>query len=177
MNPVARRMAAIWRSARLRVINRRVRTGGESRDPDGVVMMDARAPIPADPEERETMLVVESADQDRDVNIKLRPHRMVLQRVPEAGWDRIVVEERTVVVLVNGLWIWIHQDGSVSRERDGGLTQIDADGAVVKTTESVEAAMSADGVELTRRTSSSLAAIREDGMVAKTRNGPGSRSD
>lgn len=48
-------------------------------------------------------------------------------------------------------------------------TYVESDGAVLKKTEFVDAMMSGDGVELSRRTPTTIAAICEDGVLAKSR--------
>ncbi|WP_156916746.1 hypothetical protein [Leisingera aquimarina] len=94
----------------------------------------------------------------------------MLRRDPGAGWEGIVVEETGLSVQVNGTWIRILADGSVSREADGDTTYLEADGAVLKKTKFAEAMVSGDGVELTRRTDTTIAAIRHDGVIAKSRD-------
>ncbi len=64
----------------------------------------------------------------------------------------------------------ISADGSAAHERDGDMTYVESDGAVLKKTEFVEAMMSGDGVELSRRTPTTVAAITEDGVLAKLRD-------
>ena len=61
-------------------------------------------------------------------------------------------------------------DGTITRETDDDTTYIKADGSVLKMTEYVEAVMSGDGVELSRRTHDNIAAISEDGVIAKGRD-------
>lgn len=116
-------------------------------------------------------MVVKASDQTEngDVQIKLRPDQIVLRRDPAQGWQGIKVDDYEVAVQVNGAWIRIAADGSVSHTRDGDLTAIEADGSVIKVTDHVEAIMSGDGVEMCRRTASDFAAIRTNGVISKAR--------
>ncbi|MFG5379643.1 hypothetical protein [Yoonia sp. R2-816] len=61
-------------------------------------------------------------------------------------------------------------DGAITRETDEDTTYIEADGSVLKKTEYVDAMMSGDGVALSRRTLDTIAAITEDGVIAKQRD-------
>ncbi len=61
-------------------------------------------------------------------------------------------------------------DGAITRETDEDTTHIEADGSVLKKTEYVDAMMSGDGVALSRRTLDTIAAITEDGVIAKQRD-------
>ncbi|WP_299775912.1 hypothetical protein [uncultured Tateyamaria sp.] len=60
-------------------------------------------------------------------------------------------------------------DGAITRQTDDDTTYIEADGSILKMTEYVEAMMSGDGVKLSRRTPDNIAAITEDGVIAKGR--------
>ncbi|MEP3329345.1 MAG: hypothetical protein ABJO34_02695, partial [Sedimentitalea sp.] len=80
------------------------------------------------------------------------------------------VEDHMISVQVGGAWVRIKADGSVSHELDGDMTYVESDGSVLKKTEFVDAMMSGDGVELSRRTPTSIATITEDGVLAKSRD-------
>ncbi|MFA8443914.1 hypothetical protein [Yoonia sp.] len=67
-------------------------------------------------------------------------------------------------------WVRIKVDGTITRETDDDTTYIEADGLVLKMTEYVDAMMSGDGVALSRRTPDTIAAITEDGVIAKARD-------
>lgn len=161
----------IWRSAQLYI--------GFHRDPSGRRRSEAKvwppkngnATLHDDPNEQEAFLVIKSADKSdpRDVQVKLHPDKIVLRRDEGFGWQGLVVEDGQISAQVNGTWIRIKSDGSVAHDLDGDMTFVEADGAVLKKTEFVEAQMSGDGVELSRRTKTSIAAIRHDGVVAKAR--------
>lgn len=68
-------------------------------------------------------------------------------------------------VAVAGISIRINHDGSTTLN----TTWVEADSSVLKKPELVEASMSADGVELKRRTPDSIAAVSKDGVIAKAR--------
>ncbi|MEO9780411.1 MAG: hypothetical protein ABJH07_26155 [Sedimentitalea sp.] len=165
-------LARVWRSAQLYI--------GFHRDPQGNPRAEAKvwppkngnATLHPDPEQQEAFLVVSTAAKDtpRDVQIKLRPDKIVLRRDPGISWEGVVVEDHMISVQVGGAWVRIKADGSVSHELDGDMTYVESDGSVLKKTEFVDAMMSGDGVDLSRRTASHIAAITEDGVVSKARN-------
>jgi len=68
------------------------------------------------------------------------------------------------------VWININADGSIAHDLDGDMTYVEADGAVLKKTQYVDAMMSGDGTELSRRTPTTIAAITADGVIAKGRD-------
>ncbi|UWQ44036.1 hypothetical protein K3718_21325 (plasmid) [Leisingera aquaemixtae] len=162
----------VWRSAQLYIGFHRDQSGRKRDTAKVWPPKNANATIHSDPEAQEAFVVVKAADQEepRDVQIKLRPDQIVLRRDPGTGWEGVVVDEFGLAVQVNGAWIRILPDGSVSREVEGDTTYLEADGAVLKKTQFAEAMMSGDGVELTRKTDTTIAAIRHDGVVAKSRN-------
>jgi hypothetical protein len=171
MVQVTETISRVWKSAQLYV--------GFHRDPKGNQREQAKvwppkngnATIHPNPDEQEAFLVVKGADKDepRDVQIKLRPDKIVLRRDPGASWEGVVVEDYLISVQVNGAWVRIKADGSVSHDLNGDMTYVESDGAVLKKTEFVDAMMSGDGVELSRRTPTTIAAITEDGVLAKSR--------
>ena len=162
-------LVRVWRTVRLCIGFHRDRDGKRRSKPWIYQPKDAQVAIHPNPSNREAVVLVESSKgrPSNDVSIRLRPDRILLRREAKAGWEGIVVEEQNVVVLVNGIWIWINSDGSISHEKDGDKTHVDADGTVLKTTEVAESLMSADGIELSRRTASAIAAIREDSVIAQ----------
>ncbi len=161
----------IWRSAQLYI--------GFHCDPSGKRRSEAKvwppkngnASIHDDPNEQEAFLVLKSADKDspRDVQLKLHPAQIVLRRDAGPGWQGLIVEDGLISVQINGTWVRIKDDGSIAQDIGGDMTYIEADGSVLKKTEYVDATMSADGVELSRRTDNSIAAIRHDGVVSRVR--------
>jgi len=172
MGDVKQAALRVWKSAQLYI--------GFHRDPKGNQRAQAKvwppkngsATIHPNPEAQEVFLVVKTADkvEPRDVQVKLRPDKIVLRRDPGVGWEGVVVEDHMISVQVNGTWIRISADGSVAHDLNGDMTYVESDGAVLKKTEFVEAMMSGDGVELSRRTPTTIAAIREDGVLAKSRD-------
>ncbi len=108
-------------------------------------------------------------DSNRDVQIKLRPDMIVLRRDSEAAWQGVRIDESAISISVAGILIRVGPDGSVTREDEGTTTWLEADGGVLKTTGSVEASMSGDGMELTRRTPDRLSAITGHGVLTKQR--------
>lgn len=116
-------------------------------------------------------MVVRSAagDTDQDVQIKLRQDKIVLRRDFADAWNGVLVTGDSVTVAVAGISIRISHDGSITRESSSETTWVEADGSVLKKTEFAEASISADGVDLARRTSDSIAAVGKDGIIAKAR--------
>ena len=160
-----------WRSAQLYIGFHRDQKGAKRSQPKVWPPKNANATIHSDPTEQEAFVVVKSAagDVDQDVQIKLRPDKIVLRRDYEQAWNGVLVTDHSVSVAVAGISIRINHDGSITREDGNDTTWVEADGSVLKKTEFVEASMSGDGVELTRRTPDSIAAIQSDGLVAKAR--------
>lgn len=108
-------------------------------------------------------------DAAQDVQIKLRPDVIVLRRDYEGAWEGVVVDPLTVSVKVGSVSIRINYDGSITRDDGDSTTWVEADGGILKKTEFVDAAMSADGTELSRRTPDNLTAITERGLISKGR--------
>ena len=160
-----------WRSAQLYIGFHRDQKGERRDAPKVWPPKNANATIHNDPHEQETFVVVKSAQGEpaQDVQIKLRPDKIVLRRDYPDAWNGILVSEHSVSVAVAGITIRINQDGSITRESEADTTWVEADGSVLKKTEFVEASISADGVELKRRTSDSIAAVCKDGVIAKAR--------
>ncbi len=162
----------VWRSAQLFI--------GFHRDQNGIKRdvakvwspKNASATIHSDPTEQEAFVVVRAADEQdsKDVQIKLRQDQIVLRRDPGIGWEGIIADAEGLTVSVAGMRIRIKADGSVVQESSCGTTYLEADGCVLKKTQGVEAMMSGDGVELSRRTETTIAAIRHDGVIAKARD-------
>lgn len=171
MNVLSESLSRTWRSAQMYIGFHKDQSGNQRDAAKLWPPKNGNASIHRDPAEQEAFVVVKASDQTEngDVQIKLRPDQIVVRRDPAQGWQGIMAYDHEVVVLVNGARIRIKADGSVSHVRDGGLTSIEADGSVIKVTEGVEAMMSGDGVELSRRTVSDFAAIRTDGVISKAR--------
>lgn len=164
MNQVAKATRQLWKSAQLYI--------GFHTDPQGNVRnqpkvwppKNANAKIHGDPKVQEAFLEMRAEDTSttRNVQIKLQPDKIVLRRdSDDIGWEGIVVEDDSVAIRVNG---------AITRQTDDDTTYIEADGSILKMTEYVEATMSGDGVKLSRRTPDNIAAITEDGVIAKGRD-------
>ncbi|WP_298921102.1 hypothetical protein [uncultured Roseobacter sp.] len=171
MSEIINSVRRTWRSAQLYIGFHRDRQGNQRVEAKVWPPKNGNASIHTNPEEQEAFLVVKAADKTvpRDVQIKFQPDKIVLRRDPGISWEGIVVEDGLISVQVGGVWVRIKSDGSVAHERDGDMTYVESDGAVLKKTEFVEAMMSGDGVELSRRTPTTIAAIREYGVLAKSR--------
>lgn len=163
----------IWKSAQLYIGFHRDQQGNPRAQAKAWPPKNGNATIHGDPGEQEAFLVVKAADKaaHRDVQVKLRPDRIVLRRDPDPGfgWEGVMVDNHSVSVQVNGVWVRVKADGSITHERDGEYTYVEADGSVLKQTEFVDARMSGDGVNLVRRTPTTIASITEDGVLAKAR--------
>lgn len=120
--------------------------------------------------DRQAVVVVRGKDgSDDDVQIKMQQDKIVLRRSNPFAWDGIVVTDHAVDVRVGEVWITIRHDGSVARKDACDISYLEADGAMLKQTPISEVFVSGDGVELTRRTKETIAAITADGFVAKAR--------
>ncbi len=171
MTKLTKSMHRVWKSAQLYI--------GFHRDPEGKRRdapkvwppKNARATIHNDPAEQEVFVMLKSVNGDdaQDVQIKLRPDMIVLRRDCCDAWDGIIADQYSVKVKVGGVSIRVNYDGSIAREDEASTTWVEADGGVLKKTEFVEAAMSPDGSELTRRTPDNLTAITQSGLVSKDR--------
>lgn len=175
MKQVTKSIERIWKSAQLYVGFHRDQKGNQRAEAKAWPPRNGNATIHPDPQEQEAFLVLKAADKSahRDVQIKLRPDKIVLRRDPDPdpGWEGVMIDDQMISIQVNGSWIRIKPDGSVTHERDGDMTYVEADGAVLKKTEFVDAMISGDGVNLSRRTPTTIASITEDGVLAKSRKG------
>lgn len=171
MTIVASKARRVWKSAQLCIGFHRDREGKLREQPHVWSPKNASATIHRDPKEQETFLVVKSAanDRDQDIQIKLRPDMIVLRRDFKDAWEGVKIDAFAVSVKVGNLSIRINHDGSITREDGECTTWIEADGSVLKKTEFVDATMSGDGVELTRRTPENIAAITRGGVLSRDR--------
>jgi len=172
MSQVKSTVRRIWSSAQLYIGFHRDQKGNLRKEAHVWPPKNANATIDPNPEDKEAFVVVKSANQDvsSDVQIKMHPDKIVLRRDEDAGWAGILVKPDRVAVQVNGVWININADGSIAHDLDGDMTYVEADGAVLKKTQYVDAMMSGDGTELSRRTPTTIAAITADGVIAKGRD-------
>ena len=171
MNALSEGLNRTWRAAQMYIGFHKDQSGNQRDAAKVWPPKNGNASIHRDPAEQEAFVVVKASDQTEngDVQIKLRPDQIVIRRDPAQGWQGIMADDYGITVQVNGARIRIKADGSVSQTSEKGLTAIEADGSVIKVTEGVEAMMSGDGVELSRRTASDFAAIRTDGVISKAR--------
>jgi len=169
MTVIASKVRRVWKSAQIYIGFHRDRDGKMRDEPNVWPPKNGIATIHRDPKEQETFIVVQSAegDRDQDVQIKLRPDMIVLRRDFKDAWEGVIIDAFAVSVKVGGISIRVGHDGSITREDGDSTTWIEADGGVLKKTEFVEAAMSCDGTELTRRTPDNLTAITQRGLLSK----------
>lgn len=167
-----RSLHRVWKSVQLYIGFHRDQRGNPRDQAKVWPPKNANATIHANPEDQEAFLIVKSADQNasRDVQLKLHPDQIIVRREEGMGWRGIIIEDDKISVQVNGSWVRISANGAIAQDIDGDRTFVEPDGSVLKMTEFVEAHMSSDGVELSRRTDTSIAAIRHDGVVAKARD-------
>lgn len=99
----------------------------------------------------------------------MRPDTIEMTRSYQGAWNAVSVDEFHVTVNVAGIKIRIGHDGTVIREDETSGTWIEADGGVLKKSEEVEASISSDGMELTRRTPDNLSVIAEQGVLSRQR--------
>ena len=171
MTTLAKSLQRVWKSAQLYIGFHRDPEGRERKAPHIWPPKNGRATIHEDPDEQEAFVVLKSVDGDaaQDVQIKLRPDMIVLRRDYTDAWEGVVVDQYAVSIKVGGISIRINYNGSITREDGDSTTWVEADGGVLKKTEFVDAAMSADGIELSRRTPDNLTAITGRGLVFKDR--------
>ncbi|WP_108816558.1 hypothetical protein [Loktanella sp. Alg231-35] len=172
MSKIAKTAQRVWKSAQLYIGFHTDQNGNVREHPKVWPPKNGKASIHPDEGKQEVFLQLAADDKThgRDVQIKLRPDQIVVRRDEGFAWEGIIVREDEIAVRVNGVRIRIKHDGSISHEDAGATTYIEGDGAVLKKTEFVDALMSGDGVELSRRTDDSIAAITEDGVIAKARD-------
>ncbi|WP_299048627.1 hypothetical protein [uncultured Tateyamaria sp.] len=161
----------VWTSAQLYIGFHRDPNGKQRGTPHVWPPKNARAALHDKPEDQEVFVVVKAADGDasQDVQIKLRPDMIVLRRDCPDTWQGVVIEQYELAVRFGDVSIRINYDGSITRKDADSTTWVEADGGILKKTEFVDAAMSADGTELSRRTPDNLAAITLQGVLSKAR--------
>ena len=161
----------IWKSAQLYIGFHQDKQGRQRAEAHVWKPDNGNATINPDPAKQEAFLVLNATDPDAtgDVQVKLRPDAIVLRRDSDQGWKGIKIDEGDVTVLVNGIEIRIGADGAITRTDEDSTTWVEADGYILRKTEFVEASMSADGENLTRRTEDHIAAISGDGVISKAK--------
>ena len=172
MTQITKAVQRVWKSAQLYIGFHHDQQGNVRNQPKVWPPKNANATIHADPKVQETFFEIRAADPNtaRDVQVKLQQDKIILRRNPDdIGWEGIVVENDSVAIRVKGTWIHIKADGGITRKAADDTTYIEPDGSILKITEYVEASMSDDGIELSRRTPNDIAAITEDGVVARSK--------
>jgi len=161
----------VWKSAQLCVGFHKDRDGRQRRAPHLWTPKDGRASLYSNPNEQESFVLLKSAEENSqtDVQIRMRPDVVQMQRGYQGAWNAVTVDEFAVTVAVAGVRINIGHDGTVTRQDQSGTTWLEADGSVLKKTDTVEATVSSDGMELTRRTPDNLSVIAENGVLSRQR--------
>ena len=169
MSTIASHAARVWKSAQLYIGFHRDPEGRARKEPHVWPPKNGRATIHEDPDEQEAFVVLKSAQGDaaQDVHITLRPDLIVLRRDYKRAWEGVVVDPFTVSVKIGGVSIRINYDGSITRDDGDSTTWVEADGGILKKTEFVDAAMTADGIEISRRTPDNFTAISGRGLISK----------
>lgn len=169
--PAVSKPHRVWKSAQLCVGFHKDRDGRQRRAPHLWAPKDGRASLYSNPSEQESFVLLKStaANQQSDVQIKMRPDTIEMSRSYQGAWNAVTVDEFVVTVEVAGIQVRIGHDGTVTREDDQGTVWIEANGGVLKTSEAVEASISSDGMELTRRTPDNLSVIAEQGVLSRKR--------
>ena len=171
MTTLTKSLHRVWKSAQLYIGFHRDPEGRARKEPHVWPPKNGLATIHEDPDKQEAFVVLKSAEGEaaQDVQIKLRPDVIVLRRDYRDAWEGVVVDPFTVSVKIGGVSIRINYDGSITRDDGDSTTWVEADGGILKKTEFVDAAMSADGTELSRRTPDNLTAITERGLISTGR--------
>lgn len=169
--PIVSKPHRVWKSAQLCVGFHKDRDGRPRRAPHLWTPKDGRASLYSNPNEQESFVLLKSTEgnSQTDVQIRMRPDAIEMTRSYQGAWDTVTADEFTITVEVAGIQIRIGHDGTVTREDQAGTTWIEASGGVLKKSESVEASISSDGMELTRRTPDNLSVIAEQGVLSRQR--------
>lgn len=169
--PAVSKPHRVWASAQLCVGFHKDRDGRQRRAPHLWTPKDGRASLYSNPNEQESFVLLKSTggDSQGDVRIRMRPDTIEMTRNYQGAWTSVTADEFAVTVEVAGIRIRIGHDGTVMREDDQGTTWIEANGGVLKTSDAVEASISSDGMELTRRTYDNLSVIAEQGVLSRQR--------
>ena len=146
----------VWKTAQLLVGFHVDQNGKRREQPKVWSPKDGTASIHADPNLQETFVQLGAQshgdEPGRDVQVKFRADKIVVTRPDGIGWEGLVIAENIVTVRVNGMFIRILADGSVSQNPEIGSTLISSDGAVLKHTGDVHVFVAPDGLEMRCRT-------------------------
>ena len=161
----------VWKTAQLLVAFHVDQRGKRRDQPKVWAPKNGTASIHSDHDLQETFVQLEATGRDgapgRDVQVKFRADKIVLTREDGIGWEGLVIEENIVTVRVNGMFIRILADGSVSQNPEIGSTLISSDGAVSKDTGDVRVFVSPDGLELLCRTPFTETKLTPDGVFER----------
>jgi hypothetical protein len=158
---------AVWKSAELLIAFHKNKKREKRAEPFLWRPKEAFARLLAEPEDQEAFVVLKGADDVEDVQIKLHPDKVVIRRDQPLGWSGIVIDEHTVRVMVDNVWVRIDHNGGVVVERDAETTYLEGDGSIIKINPEAEIMVSSDGRRMSRRTDSQIDAFTEDGFVSR----------
>jgi hypothetical protein len=158
---------AVWKSAELLIAFHKNKKREKRAEPFLWRPKEAFARLLAEPEDQEAFVVLKGADDVEDVQIKLHPDKVVIRRDQPLGWSGIVIDEHTVRVKVDNIWVRIDNNGGVVVERDAETTYLEGDGSIIKINPEAEIMVSSDGRSMSRRTEAQIDAFTEDGFVSR----------
>ena len=164
-------VSRVWSAVRF-MIGFHKDAGGKVRDKAFVWSpKDGHATIRDDVTDAEVFCEIESAngEDDKNVQIKMHPDKLILRRTNKDYWNGIVASEFDVQVQVGDTWIKIGYDGSVTRQTDSDTTNVEADGSVFKETLYSTAHMSADGTDLSSSTDGQVSRVSPMGIMQAQR--------
>lgn len=164
-------MRRVWRSVRLFVAFHKDKQKRTRRFPYLWPPNDGQASVTdKDKDGQEAFIQVRAADSSsRDVQIKVRPDKIILRRDDGPWWSGIIVTDDAVAVRVQDKWIEVRYDGSVKSSQEGETTFLDADGTIFRYTDLAEIMVSPNGENISRRTPTGITAITPTGLVVKER--------
>ena len=167
--PVSSAIRAIWDRVQLLIAfhrdpARKVRPEPFLWPPNG-----ATAGLRGDAEDQETFVHLRGVDRSDDVQLKLRPDKIIARREVGKGWSGVEIDDGCVRVLVGDIWVEVGPDGSVTRRADDSTTYLEGDGAIIRLSEDAEILVSRDGRSITRRTAERIEGLTADGVVSRTR--------
>lgn len=159
-------MNKVWRSVLLFVAFHKDRAGKPRRDPYLWRPDDGQASITdKETDGQEAVILVKSADNSRDVQIKARPNKIIVRRNEGPDWSGIVITDHGVSVRVGDHWVEVRHDGSVKRETGNEVTFLEATGEIFRLRDFEEIIVSADGETISRRRPQGIAAITRQGVL------------
>jgi len=158
---------AVWKSAELLIAFHKNKHREKRDTPYLWSPKDAFARLLAAPEDQEAFIMLKGEADHADVQIKMHPDKLVIRRDQPLGWSGILIDEDTVRVKVDNIWIRIDATGRVVVEKDAETTYLEEDGEIIKISPDAEIIVSADGARMSRRTEAQIDAFTEDGFVSR----------